>query len=482
MESNMMIRKLAMKKLSWALAIPLVLVLVIANVTPAQATEFVNDGSIGSGEVIDDDVFLNGEVVTMDGTVNGLLLASGQTITINGKVNGDAILLANNVIISEGASVAGNVITLAATTVIEGEITGSLMGANSATTLGNKSNIGRNVYFAGFSFTTEPGAIINRDLFTADYQVILEGTVGRDAAIAAAAIELSGRINNNARFEVDSPSKEKQPEFFFPGMMPPGAPPPIPPGLRIAESAEIGGQMTYSSPSEQNSTINSAPLGGVIYQTPVPSENGEQQQGPNSSNPGPLLASIGKATLAALRNLITLLILGALVLWLIPSLFQRTVKQAKNSTLPAAGYGILTILAGYLGSILVAGLIILMGVIITTITLGGLSRAVFGIGLSSLALVMTVFTLLVGYGSKLVVAFVVGQWVIQKAAPVSKNQNVWALVIGVVIFVILREIPILGWLISIISTIIGVGAMWILYRSWKVTPVPLDEPAKSFEA
>jgi hypothetical protein len=429
--------------LHWAPAIILALVLIVAAVTPAHATEIDNDGNIGKSEVIDDDLILNGEIVNMDGTVNGLLIASGQTITINGIVNGDAILLASSVIISEGASIKGNVITFAATTDVIGQIDGSLIGANSAVTFHKGSSVGRNVYFAGFSLKSEPDSVINRDLYSADYQVILNGTIGRNANVAAAAVELSGKIANNANFNVEAPTNSKKPEFFFPGMTPPGAPPPIPTGLRIYESAEIGGQMIYTSPSEQASAI-------------------------------------GKALLSALRNLITLLILGALVLWLIPSIFQKTVDQAKNRTLPAAGYGVLTVLAGYLGSVLIAGLIVLAGLIVGAITLGGLSRTVFGVGLSSLALIMAVFTLLVSYGSKLVIAFLVGQWVVQKTAPQSKNQKAWALVTGVVIYVILRSIPIFGWLVGVIATVIGVGAMWMLYQNQK-PPIPQGDipPAAS---
>jgi hypothetical protein len=457
--------------LHWAPAIILALVLIVATVTPAHATEIDNDGNIGKSEVIDDDLILNGEIVNMDGTVNGLLIASGQTITINGIVNGDAILLASSVIISEGASIKGNVITFAATTDVIGQIDGSLIGANSAVTFHKGSSVGRNVYFAGFSLKSEPDSVINRDLYSADYQVILNGTIGRNANVAAAAVELSGKIANNANFNVEAPTNSKKPEFFFPGMTPPGAPPPIPTGLRIYESAEIGGQMIYTSPSEQASAIKSAPLGGVVFQTPVPDENGEPQPIEPSGTFNSILPAIGKALLSALRNLITLLILGALVLWLIPSIFQKTVDQAKNRTLPAAGYGVLTVLAGYLGSVLIAGLIVLAGLIVGAITLGGLSRTVFGVGLSSLALIMAVFTLLVSYGSKLVIAFLVGQWVVQKTAPQSKNQKAWALVTGVVIYVILRSIPIFGWLVGVIATVIGVGAMWMLYQNQK-PPIP----------
>ena len=46
---------------------------------------------IGKDEVIDDDLFVGGSTVTVDGTVNGDLITAGQTVTINGKVTGNVI-------------------------------------------------------------------------------------------------------------------------------------------------------------------------------------------------------------------------------------------------------------------------------------------------------------------------------------------------------------------------------------------------------
>ena len=46
---------------------------------------------IGKDEVINDDLFVGGATVTVDGTVNGDLITMGQTVVINGKVTGDVL-------------------------------------------------------------------------------------------------------------------------------------------------------------------------------------------------------------------------------------------------------------------------------------------------------------------------------------------------------------------------------------------------------
>ena len=52
---------------------------------------------IGAGDVIDDDLFLTGETVEMNGTVNGDLFATGQRITINGEVNGNLFVSGSDI-------------------------------------------------------------------------------------------------------------------------------------------------------------------------------------------------------------------------------------------------------------------------------------------------------------------------------------------------------------------------------------------------
>src|SRR5687767_15870586 len=47
--------------------------------------------TIASGETINDDLYVAGETIVVDGTIKGDLVAFGQTITINGIVEGDLI-------------------------------------------------------------------------------------------------------------------------------------------------------------------------------------------------------------------------------------------------------------------------------------------------------------------------------------------------------------------------------------------------------
>ena len=62
----------------WLVPIALVLVISLGFVGTAQAVEFIENEDLPAGEVIDDDLFIVGDNVVINGTVNGDLFAFGQ--------------------------------------------------------------------------------------------------------------------------------------------------------------------------------------------------------------------------------------------------------------------------------------------------------------------------------------------------------------------------------------------------------------------
>ena len=440
--------------LSWLLTLALVLVFSFSMVGSASAFEFIEDGDLPAGEVIDDDLFIVGENIVIDGTVNGDLFAFGGTVVINGVVN-------------------GSLVTGAQTVTIYGEVAGSVYSGANGATLGSSAAIGRNMYFGGFALETKAGSTIARDLVVGGYQAVLAGEIGRDLVVGADALEISGVIGGDVKADIGSAEEDMGPmpfQFF----MPPGAPPMIEPGIRIAEDAEIGGTVAYTSPSDQASSIEAVPAGGVVFSTPVPVEI----KGTPSEEIGPVrpVLEVGRWFLQRLRELLTLLALGTLVLWLLPDLFDKVIAKATSEPLPSSGWGLLTMIVGYVGAVIVAGIILALGIFFGVLTLGGLGSTIFGVGFSSLGLAMTLFVLLVNYGSKLVIAFWGGKWILGKLAPQAAASKVWPLLLGVLIYVLLRAIPILGWVIGLVVTLIGMGAMWLVFQDWR-KPVAIETEA-----
>src|SRR5690606_14682587 len=126
---------------------------------------------IAADQVINDDLYVSGNEIVIDGTVKGDVYAIGQTITINGTVDYD-------------------VIAAAQTLTINGKVGSDARLAAQAIILGENAEIARSLLSAAFSLETRPNSRIGNDLLFAAYQALLAGTVGKDVVAGANGIEL----------------------------------------------------------------------------------------------------------------------------------------------------------------------------------------------------------------------------------------------------------------------------------------------------
>lgn len=445
--------------------------LVFGIARPVQAAYVDDDGTIQADEVIDDDVFLSNDTVVVDGVVNGALMAVGQTITINGTINGDAFLAGSKVFITDAAQITGNLFFGCQNAEIKGKVEGSVFGGSTSLLAGGDASIDRSLYYGGYSLEIQPGVIAQRNVYAGVYQAILGGEIGRNAYLGAGAVELKGDIGGDVTIDFgpgEETSGEQPPVFFFPGMNI-EMPKPIQPGLRVSPDARIGGKLTYTASSENLATIDAKPTGGVVYQTPVPQEVKEGKEPAGKPAKVNLITPLVDWVLKTLRNLVTLLILGGLAIWLLPELLKRFVAKVKEKPAPSAGYGFVVVIIGYAAAIFAALVVLFVGILFMVVTLGGLGGAVFTVGFSSIALALAVFGLLIGYGSKLVVAYLGGEWILKQIAPNATHVKIWAMVIGVVIYTLLRSLPLVGWLFGLTATLFGIGAIWLVYRDWRIS-------------
>ena len=457
----------------WMMVLAIVFVLVFSAVTPVQAAVIVeDDGDVAADEVINDDLIISAENININGTVNGLVIATGNLVNINGTINGDVIAAGSVIAVSEDAVITGNLFGGSSIINVAGEVDGSIAAGSTAMNIRDGASVGRNVYYGGFGLEIEPDAVVGSDVRVGAYQVIMNGSIGKQLNAGAEAIELGGTVGGDAKLEVGSPEEMTTPfnPFMFSfSFLPPEAqaqmPDMIDGGLRIADTADIKGELTYTSTYEQSETIDSQPMGGIVFQTPVPEveEDKDPAVGPGVGAAG-AFAQFAKWALKVVRNFVTLMILGALSFWLIPKLFRKTVAMVNAQPWPSAGWGVVSLIVGYAAAGLIGFVILMVGILVSILTLGGLSRAIFGVGFSSLALVFAVFQLMVTYGSKLVVSFLVGEKLLLSIGKKDDVKWIWALLVGVVIYVILRSVPILGWLVGLVATVFGLGGMFLLLR------------------
>jgi cytoskeletal protein CcmA (bactofilin family) len=426
----------------------------LATAGTALALESREGGTItiGPNEIVDDDVLLAGETVIVDGTINGNLFAGGTTITINGTVNGSVF-------------VAGQAL------IVNGKITGSLFGGGASLTLGRAAAIDRNLLFGGYTLTTADKSVIKRDLLMGGLVATLNGAVGRDVRMGGEALEINGTVGRDVFAEVGDAAAGTT--YFGPVPFAPGLPTSIDPGLRVGPEAKIAGALTYTARAAQASGIQAQPAGGVVFQTPVPGRD-VQPVTPVFTPEQTYGFTVMQWFLDRGRDFITLLLLGALMLWAWPNVLTATAEATRTHPLAATGWGLLIVIAGYVAAFVTGVFIVALGITFMIATLGGLSGAIFGVGFSSLGLAVSLFTLLVSYGSKLIVSYLVG-WLIVRAF--SSTSQWLALLVGVTLYVLASGLPLVGWLVSLVVTLIGVGAAWLVFRQWQMSRTPAARPA-----
>ena len=435
------------KSLRWLLALGLVLTLVLGLAGTAWAVE-IRGGetvTIGKAEVIDDDLIVTGQTVVIDGVINGDLLAAGSRVVINGRVNGSLMM-------------AGQMLEL------NGQVGGTVYSAGAALTVGEQATVARSLLFGGYSYTAAPGSVINRDNLIGGYQAILKGEVKRNLNASLGALELNGVIGGDVNAYVAEPSATT-PQVWMP-MTGVQMPPSINPGLRIGSDAKIAGKLLYSSPIDQGGSINAAPEGGIVYNQPAPSNTGTIAAVPPVTPRNPTLEWLW----ARVREIVSLLLIGALALWLLPVLFEQVAERTQEQPWLAAAWGLLVGIVGYGGALLAAFLIILLVAGLAALTLAGLATHTFGLGFSVLGLAFSLFLIMGAYASKLVVVYPLSHHLLARFVPGWNQYKIVPLLLGVVVFVLLRSIPYLGTLFEIGVTVVGLGAMWLSFRSRYAKP------------
>ncbi|MBI9049399.1 MAG: hypothetical protein JEZ00_08265 [Anaerolineaceae bacterium] len=471
-------------KFRYLLIVPVLLLIMALTIQPVYATEIPGDGVVGADEVINDDVLLGADNPTMLGTVNGMLIMAGNHVLIDGTVNGDVFAFGNYVEIGENAHITGNIFSGGYLIDMAGIVDGSFAGGAYAFVLENSAAVERNLYFGGYSAEIAQAASIGMDASIGTYQTVLHGSIARDLNIGAAAVLIDGSIGRNAIIDVAAPGYNEPPPYYFYSMNQQNEALPIEAqeflpdqmdmGLIISEDAEIGGKITYVSPQPQSETIQVSPPDGIVYQTPVPDpdemrDNGQQpivfqhaERGTASFITGMILTWIWRIT----KAFITLGLIALLVFWLFPKKFDETVQVLKTKPGKSFGYGILVILGGYVLLSFALLVLICFTAFLAVITFGELGFYFFLISFSCYFLVMAIFLILVSMVSKIVVAYLIGSWLLKSLSKTPVNGRAMPLIVGLVLYIILGFIPILGYLVRTVMTLFGTGAIYLILLDW----------------
>jgi cytoskeletal protein CcmA (bactofilin family) len=399
---------------------------------------------IGAGETIDDDLFVGATEFILDGTVNGDVVAAGRILTINGTVNGNLVVAANTI-------------------VVNGTVSGDVWAAGAVLYWGEKAKVGGDVLGAGYSLELRKGSSVGRDALMGAYQVLLAADVKRNVDVGAAAFEIAGNIGGNVRAEVgEAGGRQSGPP---PGMWMGQSTVPLPvvrQGLTIDPAASIEGNLDYT----QNVDL-SFPAGvvqGTVMRTAPPSTSEPKPQETAAEK-------VGKWGLRYLRIIITIVLLGLVLLWLLPAFINGLSSQIEAHPWPSLGWGVVAYAGFFFLLLLVLFVMILGGIAFGVLTLGGLSGTVVWLGILALFALILGFVLATSFVAKIAFGMAAGKWILARAKSPLAAHRFWPMVLGVVVtvaIIALLSFPLipggLGWLLNFVVILFGLGALWLWIR------------------
>ena len=402
---------------------------------------------VGANEVIEDDLYVGANEFVLDGTVKGDVVVGGSIITINGTVEGDLWA-------------AGQVV------IVNGVVMDDARIAGAGLQLGDDAQVGGDLLAAGASLETMAGSSVGNDLLVGAGQALLAGEVERDVLAGAGALELRGNVGGDVKAYVDQTEEtanSPSPNIYMQQNIPLTLPS-VAPGLTVAESAKIAGDLEYSSTYDL--TFPGGSVNGEVTRVQPEITEGRTYVPPTPAQ------KTGKWALDLLRTVLTLVLFGLLLGWLAPAFLNNSSEKIESQTWPSLGWGAITWAAFFFALLLIVIVMIAGGIIFGALTLGGISGAIIWLGILSLFALTVIFVLATTYVSKIVVGAALGKWIFSKTNPTLAEHRFWPMILGVIVIAVvvgmfrfpLVPLGFFGWLINFAVVLFGLGALWLWGR------------------
>jgi cytoskeletal protein CcmA (bactofilin family) len=390
------------------------LLLALALPTPALAQGIVYGDTIPGGTVVDYDVVLVGQDVSIEGTVNGNVFILGNQVTVNGEVNGSLLVIGQNLTLG-------------------GTVTGGVYALGLTTELAPNASLERDLYALSVGIASRQDSSIQRDLFALALDASLNGGVGRDLHTAIGPIQLYNGLMRLLGFE------ELTIELHFELPKPaPGATP----SSRILPAARA--RLRAQSPGEE------APWNWAAWGIDVTRE-------------WIVLSLFGLLAFCLARR---------------PLEASNVPLRARPWRTTGIGLLALVIGFNLfaLGALLGA-LVFSLGLALNYLGLWQLCIALWIAAYSLLALALTALWFFITYGAKIVLVYALFTWLSDKfnAAVWVK---IAAFLLGAAVYTLLRSVPYVGWIVGVLVTAAGAGAAWLAWRASRQQPVEVEEAPK----
>ncbi len=403
-------------------------------------------------------------------SVTGNLYAFGNTVRIEGRVDGDLISGGTKVEVASGGVIEGDLMAGGQSVVIQGTVNGDVRAAGFMVQAEPGARIGGELVAAGYSVGIGEGATIGGDVAVGGAQGIVDGTVEGDLRFGGAGLDIQGAVNGDVDAAVDAPGTAAPPTWwtmFMPDA--PALPRNVPMGLTLGDGARVGGALRYTSPAA--STVREDAVSGGVSFTEAATQPATSAPEAEAAPPPPPPTAADRALdwLGGMfKSFVSLAIIGLFLAWLTPRLLGSAHGILAAQPAPSAGWGCLTLIAAAAGVLMLLVAMVLGLIIVGTINLDPLVGPILSASFLGFAL-LTFGTILLGWIGRVVVSIWVGRWLLGRLAPAQGENRYVVVLVGALVFAILTALPYIGGILDLVGMALGLGALvtyaWPLVRS-----------------
>ena len=160
--------------------------------------DFVN---VPANQTVDDTLLATGNIVRVEGVVNGDVLAFGATVEVRGTIKGDLVSFATKRTVVSG-TVEGRIFSLSNSLDLDGELGQNIYALVQSLHVDNRGRVGGGIVVAAGDVTLE-GAV-NRSVTMFVGNADVSGSIGRELTMAGDSLTLTNtaRVGGNLSAEV----------------------------------------------------------------------------------------------------------------------------------------------------------------------------------------------------------------------------------------------------------------------------------------
>jgi cytoskeletal protein CcmA (bactofilin family) len=334
-------------------------------------------------------------IIAENDVVSGNLLAASKNITVDGTVSGDIIAAAQSITIN--GRVDGDVLVAAQTIVVNGEVGGNIRVIGSSVTI--NSQVARNLNALGSSVVIGKDSRVGWDAILVSSSAQVKGTITGALSAYVQNIIISGKVGKNVDIKTYDQNQAQK--------------------IIITKETTINGDLNYSSVTQAEIESGANISGQTNYQAPV-----VQKKNVFSS-----------WVWSRVFSILSLLLIGLVFLFI-------TTKHTNNilgilKTKPAKSF-----LVGAIIFLIIPPLVLVLAITIIGLPLAAILLSLWLAGI---------------FLAKTMVAIFVGNLLIKDLLKKPQTPLFWSLIFGALIMSVLFSLPVVGWIISLLTIWLGLG-------------------------